>query len=133
MIESSLWLLIGCAPFAASMTLSYAYYLSWLRIRRAPNFPLDSPARIPAEANLRRELLRVAADIIFLGAGALSLYQAVAGPLEGGRVAIIGLLLIGRAAEAVNSLSDWRDDRRLNEAVDAWDQRYVTVPKREAP
>lgn len=128
-----MWIATGCIALGASGTLAFAYFLSWRRLRHEAAFPPDSPARIPAASNLRRELMRVLAQSVFLVAGILAAYQYVYGPQENSRLAIIVCLLGGQCVLAADSWADWHDDRRLVAAVERWSKRYVAVPKDEVP
>ena len=133
MAETVIWLLIAASALVGSGLLSLAYYAAWRRITTAPRLPIGEPVRIPAWANLRRELLRVAAQSLFFLTGALSVYQLAIGLVPHGRLVSITLLIVGQCCMALNSWADWQDDRRLIAAVDEWDQRYVAVPKDVPP
>lgn len=127
------WLLMSVTALAASGILARVYYRSWQRIQSAPRLPIGEPVRIPAWANLRRELLRMLALLLFVLAGCVSLTNAMLGPLEYARLLTILCLIAGQVVIAFNAWADWRDDRRLIAAVNAWDQRYVAVPKDGRP
>lgn len=133
MLETTLWLLIALASLGASLLLAGAYLRAWRYISRAERLPIGEPLRIPAWANLRRELLRVLTQSLFAGAGALAVAQRAGYGFEGAGMVILACLIGGNATIALNSWSDWRDDRRLIGAVETWDQHYIAVPKDRAP